>query len=60
PHLTVVDTPDGALRARARAHVEAGLPVAARAAEASLWVQDDGSWRQLAAFPLAPSEDHDA
>jgi 2'-5' RNA ligase len=54
PHLTVVDTPDAALRTRARAHVGPGLPVAARAAEASLWVHGERGWTRLASFPLAP------
>ena len=59
PHLTVVDTPDAALRERARKEVEDGLPVRAVAREAALWVHDDdGGWRQLAVFPLAPP-DHD-
>ncbi len=56
PHLTVVDTPDPALRARARAEVTGGLPVVARAAEASLWVHSADGWTQRAAFPLAPGE----
>jgi hypothetical protein len=56
PHLTVVDTPDGALRARARAEVEAGLPVASRAHEASLWVHGPDGWSQLAALPLAEGD----
>lgn len=58
PHLTVVDTPDAALRERARKEAEAGLPVRAVAREAALWVHDDDGWRQLAVFPLAPP-DHD-
>ncbi|MCU1593083.1 MAG: hypothetical protein JWO12_475 [Frankiales bacterium] len=53
PHLTVVDTPDAALRARAKAHVERGLPITCRAAEASLWVDPGGGWERLATFPLA-------
>jgi hypothetical protein len=56
PHLTVVDTPDAALRARAREHLMAGLPLRVPAVEASLWVLDDGRWRCLATFPLAPPE----
>lgn len=56
PHLTVVDTPDAALRDRARAAVEAGLPVRSTAREASLWVHDDAGWRQLAVFAFAPHE----
>jgi hypothetical protein len=57
PHLTVVDTPDGELRQRAREAVEPRLPVRSWATEASLWVHEDGSdWRCLARFPLAPPE----
>lgn len=56
PHLTVVDTPDGALRSRARAEVEAGLPVQSAAREASLWVHGEDGWTQLAALPLAAAE----
>lgn len=57
PHLTVVDTPDPALRARARSHVEAGLPIRSTASEASLWVHEEGErWACLARFPLAPHE----
>jgi 2'-5' RNA ligase len=51
PHLTVVDTPDPALRARARELP--GLPVRSVAREASLWVHDADVWRCLARFPLA-------
>ncbi|MCU1601535.1 MAG: LigT-like protein [Frankiales bacterium] len=57
PHLTVVDTPDAALRARAAAEVLPGLPVHAAVTEASLWVHaEDGPWTRLAVFPLAPAE----
>ncbi|MFN2539019.1 MAG: 2'-5' RNA ligase family protein [Mycobacteriales bacterium] len=57
PHLTVVNTPDSALRARARAAVEPGLPVRSVAREASLWVRREGSpWYRLARFPLGPVE----
>jgi 2'-5' RNA ligase len=56
PHLTVVDTPDVAVRARARAHLSEGLPVVARAAEASLWVHSSTGWEQLAAFPFGLGE----
>jgi hypothetical protein len=57
PHLTVVNTSDRAMRARARAAVEPGLPVRSSANEASLWVHEDGSeWRCLDRFPLAPPE----
>jgi 2'-5' RNA ligase len=56
PHLTVVDTPDGELRQRAREAVEPGLPVRSSATEASLWVQDGSDWRCVARFPLAPPE----
>lgn len=54
PHLTVVDTPDSLLRARARAHLSGGLPVKGHASEASLWVLSPHGWTQKAAFPLAP------
>ena len=53
PHLTVVDTPDAALRERAAAEVARGLPVRSMAREASLWVQGDQGWREVASFPLA-------
>ena len=56
PHLTVVATPDAALRARARATVEPGLPVHSRAQEASLWLHGEDGWTQCAAFPLAEGE----
>jgi hypothetical protein len=56
PHLTVVDTPDPALRARAT-EVAAGLPIRTTVVEAALWVHEEGSpWRRLATFPLAPPE----
>lgn len=54
PHLTVVDSPDPALRERARAHLRRGLPVRSVAREAQLWVQGaDGHWSCRSAFPLA-------
>ncbi len=56
PHLTVVDTPDPELHARAAAQVALGLPVRGAAREASLWVHGADGWTQLAAFPLAPQE----
>ena len=57
PHLTVVNTPDGDLRARARAAVEPSLPLRSQATEASLWVREaPGGWRCLDTFPLAPAE----
>lgn len=56
PHLTVVDTPDGELRQRARQAVEPGLPVRSWATEASLWAQTGTHWHCLARFPLAPPE----
>jgi hypothetical protein len=57
PHLTVVDTPDPALRARAAEALPAGLPIRSTATEASLWVHEEGSdWRCLARFPLAPPD----
>ncbi|MGZ6791633.1 MAG: 2'-5' RNA ligase family protein [Mycobacteriales bacterium] len=55
PHLTVVDSPDEALRERARKELAGGLPVRSAAREAQLWVQgDDGRWQCRASFPLAP------
>jgi hypothetical protein len=57
PHLTVVDTPDRALRARARETVAPGLPVRSLVSEASLWAHEEGErWQCLARFPLAPPE----
>ena len=57
PHLTVVDTPDAALRERAAAEVSTGLPLRAAVREASLWLHGgDDRWRELARFPLAPPE----
>lgn len=57
PHLTVVNTPDGALRSRARQEVAGGLPLSSVAREASLWVQEgDGRWTCRAHFPMAPPE----
>ncbi len=54
PHLTVVDSEDEQLRARACAEVPRGLPVRSTARQASLWVRDDGGrWSEFAAFPLA-------
>jgi 2'-5' RNA ligase len=52
-HLTVVDTPDSALRERARAQVEPGLPITCATVEASLWINPGGGWEQTATFPLA-------
>ena len=56
PHLTVVDTPDPELRARARATVKPGLPVHSRAQEASLWVHGEAGWKQVATFPLGEGD----
>ncbi len=56
PHLTVVDTPDSALRARAREELLAGLPLRAPAVEASLWLHAPEGWTCRATFPLAPPE----
>jgi hypothetical protein len=53
PHLTVVDTPDAALRARAFDEVSAAPRVVSAAHEASLWVLgEEGRWSKLASFPL--------
>ncbi len=56
PHLTVVESPDAALRARARATVGQGLPVLSRAEVASLWVHGDAGWTRLADFPLGEGD----
>jgi 2'-5' RNA ligase len=57
PHLTVVHTADDALRTRAQAAVERGLPLQARAEQAALWVCDDeGRWGEAAVFPFGPGE----
>jgi hypothetical protein len=57
PHLTVVHTDDGVLRARAEAAVERGLPLVALAAQAALWVCDDaGRWSEHTVFAFGPGE----
>jgi hypothetical protein len=60
PHLTVIDSPDPALRERAVKELEAGLPLRAQVTEASLWVHGgyDGTdrWTLRAVFPLAVRE----
>ena len=56
PHLTVVDTPDAALRLRARAEVAGGLPVTTDVHQAALWVRDGDRWSRRAAFPLGEPE----
>jgi hypothetical protein len=57
PHLTVVHTPDGELRARAEAAVQRGLPLEVVAAQAALWVCDDGGrWSEHSAFAFGPGE----
>ena len=59
-HLTVVHTPDGALRARASVAVERGLPLLARAEHAALWTCDEGGrWSERATFPFGPAEQAD-
>jgi len=56
-HLTVVHTPDAALRTRASAAVERGLPLVAHASHAALWVCDDaGRWSERATFPFGQPE----
>ena len=56
PHLTVVDTPDGELRAKAKAHLSTGLPITCTAVEASLWVNPGDGWTCHATFPLAEQD----
>jgi hypothetical protein len=57
PHLTFVRTHDGALRARAEAAVQRGLPLEAIAAQAALWVCDDGGrWSEHTVFAFGPGE----
>jgi hypothetical protein len=57
PHLTVVHTDDDALRMRAQAAVEGGLPLEAFVQQAALWVCDDeGRWAEAAVFPFGPGE----
>ncbi len=57
PHLTVVNTPDGAVRASARELLEGSLPLVSRAKEASLWGREPGeAWRCLQTFPLLSPE----
>lgn len=54
-HLTVVHTPDDALRTKAQADVERRLPLDSWAESAALWVCDDaGSWSEKATFPFGP------
>jgi hypothetical protein len=54
PHLTVVDTPDPELRARAAEQVVTGLPVRSSVTEAQLWVHGPDRWQLAETFPLAP------
>lgn len=56
PHLTVVASPDAALRRRAHDEVARGLPISSVAREASVWVGDDAGWTCRARFPLAEPE----
>jgi hypothetical protein len=57
PHLTVVNSGDGELRARAEAAVQRGLPLEALVEQAALWVCDeDGAWSERATFPFGPPE----
>lgn len=56
-HLTVVHTDDGPLRTRAEAAVQRGLPLEAWAAQAALWVCDDGGrWSEHSVFSFGPVE----
>ena len=56
-HLTVVHTPDAALRAEAGDAVRPGLPLAAVAAQAALWTcDDDGRWSESHVFPFGLAE----
>jgi hypothetical protein len=56
PHLTLVSTPDEAVRARAREAAAGGLPIRAHVTEASLWARADAGWRCVETFPMAPVE----
>jgi 2'-5' RNA ligase len=56
-HLTVVRTPDAALRAQAAEAVQAGLPLTATAAQASLWTCDEaGRWSEAHTFAFGAPE----
>lgn len=56
-HLTVVRTSDAALRAEAGAAMRSGLPLAAVAARAALWVCDEeGRWTEAHAFAFGLAE----
>ena len=56
-HLTVVHTPDAALRAQAAEEAQAGLPLVATVAQAALWVCDEhGRWSEAHTFELGEAE----
>ena len=56
-HLTVVRTADPALRAEAGTAMQAGLPLAATAARAALWICDeDGRWNEAHVFEFGLAE----
>jgi 2'-5' RNA ligase len=52
PHLTVAESRDPAVLDRIAAEVEPHLPVQTRVREASLFVEDDGRWREHTRLPL--------
>lgn len=58
-HLTVVHTPDAALRSQAAEAVAPELPLTATVAQAALWVCDEhGRWSEARTFPFgAPEQD---
>jgi hypothetical protein len=56
-HLTVLQSPDPALRAEAGAAMAPGLPIEVAVTQAELWVRGaDGRWSQTAVFPLGEAE----
>lgn len=56
-HLTVVRTSDGGMRAEAAAAMRAGLPLAAVASRAALWVcDDDEQWSEAHVFEFGLAE----
>jgi hypothetical protein len=57
PHLTIVQTENGALRHAAEVAVGPGLPFEILVASAALWTEDDdGAWSERATFPFGPAE----
>jgi 2'-5' RNA ligase len=56
PHLTVAESPDGALLDRITAEVESQLPVATVVREASVFVEDhEGRWSEHSRLPFGQS-----